>query len=105
MIWILLAIYLFHPAFVVYAGVTNNWNKLRPWMKAYYLPIGVVFGALDIAINFTIGSVLFLQLPSFQHVTLTRRMVAIKAGPDGWRKTIATWICGNLCDVFQIGHC
>ena len=106
-LWILLAVYLFWPSFIFYAGVTNNWDKFRPWQRAYFLPFALPFGALDVAINYTVASLLFLQFPEFsiKQVTLTRRMIALKAGPDGWRKQRAVFICANMCDLFQQGHC
>lgn len=45
-----------------------------------------------------------LRLPLW--ALLTRRCGRYIAGPAGWRRSLALWICRNLLDPFQLGgHC
>lgn len=97
-------IYVFWIIFIVYAGATNNWDKLGKVQKGLLLPLGAVFGAIDVTTNFTLGTLVFLQWPSFAHITLTRRM-HFNRSLGGWRAELAGWICNNMLDPFQSGHC
>lgn len=97
--------YIFYLLFLVYAAAAPKWSTLPIWPKLLLLPIGVVFYVLDVCFNVIIGSLLFLQLPTMKTSTLTKRMAANKSVAYGWRKTLATWICGNLLDPFAQGHC
>lgn len=53
---------------------------------------------LDLLVHFTIGTVLFLELPAKNEYTLSRRIWRLSNGPDGWRKRLATVIRTQLLD-------
>lgn len=64
----------------------------------------VVFGVLCDALLQLVATAVFLDWP--REPVLTQRCSRYIAGPDGWRKTAALWICRSLLDPFQAGgHC
>jgi len=83
--------------------------KLQGRLSRVALVLGFpVYGIgylLDIFVQVTIASVLFLELPKEGLVTgrLTRH---IKRG-HGWRKSLSQWICYHLLDPFDPkgAHC
>jgi hypothetical protein len=68
-------------------------------------PILVMGAALDVFVNVTIASVVFMDLP--RHWLLTQRLADYKANDKNWRGKLATWICHDLLDAFDItgNHC
>jgi hypothetical protein len=65
------------------------------------LVVGVV---LDVAINWTVGTLIFVSPP--KEFLLTARLKRhIREG--GWRGTMARWVCHNFLNVFDPGgsHC
>ncbi len=70
-------------------------------------PLIAVGAVLDVALNITVGTVLFLELPHPKRLFLTARMTRLIREDDGWRGDLAAWICGNLLDAFDPSgkHC
>lgn len=68
-------------------------------------PVYAIGYLLDVFVQMTVASVLFLELPREGLVTgrLTRH---IKRG-HGWRRDLARWICFHLLDPFDPNgtHC
>lgn len=54
--------------------------------------------ALDLIVHFTIGTLLFLELPARKEYTLSRRLWRLSNGPEGWRKRLATKLREELLD-------
>jgi hypothetical protein len=114
MIWTALALYIFYLLFIVYAATAACWSKLKLQLKILLLPLALVAAALDVGVNLTLATVVFLRLPpcwlsweDFRHPirwSLTYRMSLYK-GQGGWRAVIATWVCTYMLDPFQHGHC
>lgn len=69
-----------------------------PWVV-----IGVVF---DVVLHYTLGTLLFVDLPRKGEHLLTKRLQRYMAG-DGWRRKWADWICTHLLDPFDpdMEHC
>ena len=107
--YIALGTYVFWLLAIVYFSAVAKWDQLKWQLKALLLPLGIVFYLFDIAFNFTLGSLIFWQLPSFQAPTLSLRMRDINAAAassgETWRSATAGWICKNMLDIFQQGHC
>jgi len=62
------------------------------------LPFLVVGYVVDALVNIMIASVVFLELP--RSLLLTDRL-EYHLGRDGWRGSLARWICTQLLDVFD----
>lgn len=59
---------------------------------------------VDFAVNITVATVLFLELP--KEGTVTSRVSRHLKESSGWRQKLAKFICGNFLDPFEIGgHC
>jgi len=73
--------------------------------KLLLMPFVLVAVLMDIACQFTVATVLFLEFP--KELLVTGRLQRYNAGEDSWRKTIAEYICNNLLDPFDPtgNHC
>ncbi|CQR43700.1 conserved hypothetical protein [Thiomonas sp. CB3] len=104
-LWVLLLAYLTWGLFLAAMSlVTARRAKTLPRAALIlgYPLVGV--GALcDMALQL-VATAVFMDLP--HEVFLTQRCGRYIAGPPGWRRTAALWICRNLLDPFQLGgHC
>ena len=78
---------IFYAGFQAYASIQNvGWSKVPMFGKVCLLPVGMCFWFLDVMFNATMGSLVFLQLPTMKTSTLSMRLKANIEGPDGWRK-------------------
>lgn len=75
------------------------WNNLHWVLKTHLLPLGAVFIVLDVVVNITIGSLLFLELPRWW--TLSERLNHHALRAHGWRTFMAQWICSRLLNPFD----
>lgn len=63
-------------------------------------PVLLVGLAIDAAVNLTVASVLFLELP--RELTVTARLTRhIEQRPAHWRGRLALWITSHLLDTFD----
>lgn len=69
---------------------------------AYYvvLPFGL---ALDVVMQLTVFSLLFLELP--RELLVTKRLIRHKRAGYGWRYRLAVWICVSLLDPHDPSGC
>ena len=87
----------FYSLFLAYASVQNiGWDKVPLFGKVCVLPVGAFFFCMDVAFNVTFGSLIFLQAPTMKTNTLSKRLAANIAGPDGWRKRLSTVFVDNF---------
>lgn len=104
-LWALLLAYLTWGLFLAAMSLINVRAAGRLPRAALILgyPL-VVLGVLcDVLLNLA-ATLAFLDRP--RELLLTRRCGRYIAGPAGWRRTAALWICRNLLDPFQLGgHC
>jgi len=97
-----------YATFAAYLAVTSLWaakqaHRLNRPLLVLGWPLVIVGGLLDAALNIA-SSAPFLDVP--REVFLTQRCGRYIAGPDGWRRRLALWICRTLLDPFQVGgHC
>lgn len=63
------------------------------------LPVVVVGLLVDIITNWTLAWLIFLDAPQEKYVT--GRLKRYIAGPEGWRKDIALWVCNGRLDFFD----
>lgn len=95
---------------IFYLAVMNlapHRGQLHPVAKAHaYALLGVGL-ALDLVLNFVVGTILFLKHP--QDWLLTGRLTRyIKDEQEArWRRATALWLCRHLLDQFDPkgGHC
>jgi len=69
----------------------------------------------DVIFNFTVASLLFLELPKFRKYKVSNIMIpgpetfsdrcADHLGEPTWRGAIAGWVCNGWLIPFDAGHC
>jgi len=89
--------------YITYASLAFHWPTMTKWKWA--LAPWLLFGlALDVVMNATLFTIVFADLP--REWTLTQRLTRYRAFHDGsWRQRVADYICPNILDIFQSGHC
>ncbi len=100
-------IYIFWWGFLGCAALYGQWHTsaLPIWVKYLAAPGAVFFLVFDVLFNYTIGTVLFLNLPPDGCYTLTRRLTSYLSG-SGYRMRVAHVVCAFLLNPFQVGgHC
>ena len=81
-------------------------SRLTLAAKCFAYPLAFIGVIMDVLLNITVCTVLFLELPSIQQLLLTARLQKhldeMEAGTGSkWRQSIALWICVNLLDSFD----
>ncbi|GAB2181824.1 hypothetical protein DLREEDagrD3_20470 [Denitratisoma sp. agr-D3] len=101
--WLALATYVFYFAFLAVMALRNRWSNLYTVTKVIVIPGVLVAVLFDILFNWTVATVLFLDLP--REATFSQRLGRYIPRSD-WRGSLARWICSRLLDPFEIGgHC
>jgi len=104
-LWVLLLSYLTWGLFL--AAMSLIGARAQGKLPRAALVLGyplVAFGALCDVLLQIVATVVFADWP--REPVLTQRCSRYIAGPPGWRRTAALWICRNLLDPFQAGgHC
>lgn len=76
-----------------------------PWpVRGLSYALLAVMVVADILFNFTIGTVLFLELPQFRRPTFTQRCSRHLSGLF-WRGDLARWFCFGWMNPFEPDHC
>jgi hypothetical protein len=99
-LYVLAYLYCFLIAYITIMGIyrahlTKRLSKPVLILLSPFVALGYVG---DVIANFG-ASFLFMDAPS--EWMFTNRLIRYKAGDDGWRKTVAEYICDGLLDVFD----
>jgi hypothetical protein len=93
--------------FMVVATIANKYGKTTKWV----MPIIVVFVICDWIYNWTLGSILCLQLPKEWDELATKRLKRYKkeydlwdTGIKKWRWHVAFFVC-KLLSQWDEDHC
>jgi hypothetical protein len=96
----------------MYLSVMNlieNKKHLTLTTKCFAYPLALLGIIMDVLLNLTVCTLLFLELPKTWMLTdrLQSHLDDIGGPKDGWRGTLALWICSNLLDPFDARgfHC
>ncbi len=100
-LWMFWALYVF--AMGIYRAQLAG--RLKGVNFVLALPIVIVALAVDVITNLVIAPIVFLDVP--RELLVTSRLIRYMAGPAGWRRTVAMYICDNMLDVFDPNgnHC
>lgn len=97
--------YIFWLLFVMCMGFYSAWPKMPLIAKCLASPAVLFAAVFDVAWNYTLGSVMFLELPPNRAYTFTKR-ISNYLLEQSWRQRVAQFICSHFLDVFQAGgHC
>jgi hypothetical protein len=77
-------------------------HSLHPIAKANAYVLLFIGYVLDVILNITLGTALYLDLP--REWLFTARLQRLKA-KGGWRGDMARWMCDHLLNQFDVGHC
>jgi len=61
-------------------------------------PTVLVMVVVDLLMNITLATLLFVDWP--RELLVTSRLKRYKAGQDGLRKSVATWVCESFLNPF-----
>lgn len=107
LLYVTLWIWVFWALFVMVMGFYRAKLDGRLTGILLYLafPWYVLGWAIDFVSQMTLATVIFLDLP--REALVTTRLQRYVAGPTGWRRSTAVWICESLLDVFDPSgdHC
>lgn len=92
------ALWIFYVAVMHLKRCRDNGTLSRPALYLGY-PVLLVGYLLDVFVQIVPASILFLDLP--REFTLTDRLRRYIAGPEGWRETVAVWMCAHLLNTFD----
>lgn len=93
------ALLVFYVLYIATINIYRDWDSLSVWVQACaFAPLALMI-VLDMAMNFTLFSLFFLDPP--KDAMVTQRLARYRAGPDGWRKTVATAICTQALNPFD----
>jgi len=105
----LLYLWLFWYAYIVVMGL------YRAHLDGRLPRVGYVLGApalavgylMDVLAQYTIASLVFLDLPRRGEHLVTSRLIRYLKRDCGWRYYLAKWLCDHLLDVFDPNgkHC
>lgn len=98
----LYALWLFYLAVMNLKRASDNGGLSRPAM-IFGAPIILIGFSIDVLVNLTVCTVLFVEIP--QEKTVTARLTRHKFHSTGWRQAIAAWVCVNLLDKFDPSGC
>lgn len=104
---ILCYLWVFWGLYVLIMGVyrAHLAGRLTKTTLVLSLPFLALGYLVDIIANIAIASIVFFELP--KEFLVTTRLQRYNRTGTGWRKSLATWICDNLLDVFDPtgSHC
>jgi hypothetical protein len=94
--------YLLWCLFLAVISLKDSWKELSITVKVMSLPIVGVALVVDVLFNI-VSSFVFADIP--REFMFTSRLQRYIATGDGWRYVVAKWICRELLDPFDSGHC
>ncbi len=94
-------LYAFWCAYVLVMGIyrAHLADRLVGLNKVIALPVVAVAYAMDVAANWIIAPLVFLDWP--REALVTSRLIRYKRDDLGWRGRLAGCICERLLDVFD----
>jgi hypothetical protein len=97
------AIATFYFTWVFFAAIMNikrvrDAGKLTRTARALGLPTLAIGLVLDLAVNWLIAPLVFLEAPRVGEWLLSKRITRLIAGGAGWRAKLALWLRMQLLD-------
>ena len=94
-------VYAFFVFYLAAINVVNAYKKgrLSKLSKALCIPVVGVFYAVDVAFNWTLANLLFLDIA--QERTVTERLNRL-ANDGGWRQDLARWFARHWVNPFDL---
>lgn len=100
-------LYAFWCAYVLVMGIyrAHLSKRLTGLNRALAYPVVIAGALMDVAANWIIAPIIFLDRP--REAFVTQRLVRYKAEDQGWRGALAELICDRMLDIFDPSenHC
>lgn len=99
---------LFYFTWVFFAAIMNikrvrDAGKLTRTARVLGMATLAIGLVLDLAVNWLIAPVLFLELPRWREWLLSARITRLIAAGTGWRARLALWLRMQLLDEIDPG--
>jgi hypothetical protein len=103
-------LWIFYGLYVLVMGVyrAKLSGRLSKFSLLLLAPWVVIGWLMDVLVNVTIATVIFVDLPREKLVTDRLQRYIAQPNPKAlWRSTLAIWVCDHLLDVFDPNedHC
>jgi len=98
-----LSLYILWIFYVAVMGLkrANDAKTITKTALCLGYPVLFVGYALDILVNLTIMSLMFLELPKGWTMTGRLKDHIYRGVPGSWREKLAAWFCANLLNTFD----
>ena len=96
------SLYALWLGYVLTMHIVYRWDDLPLASRILGAPAALLAYVLDVFLNWTLCTVLFLDLP--RERTITERLHRYQQRP-GLRARVAAWVCGHLLNPFDPEHC
>lgn len=98
----IVAVYFLWPMYVFCMAMMRAYQSKSVTMFAWCLafPIIVAAIALDVALNFTVFSLMLWGFPLRGEWTFSQRLNRL-VKDDGWRGAVSRWLAANLLDPYD----
>jgi hypothetical protein len=105
--WFLLSMLVLWIFFVNVMTWKHHEEKIPKYLKPILWVIAFIGYIYDIVFNIIYGSIMFLEPPHWERLTLSARLshILIVENDDSWRWKTAYWICTTLIEPWDQGHC
>lgn len=94
-LWAFYALYVFTMS--VYRA--KLLGRLCGLSLVFLYPIVIIAAITDVLCNYTLACVIFLEPP--KELLVTTRLQRHHASGNGWRQSLAAYVCDNLLDPFD----
>jgi hypothetical protein len=102
-------LYSFSSVYLLWLFYLAIMNLKRAKDAGTMTPVALVLGygiavpglLIDIAVNITVGTVLFLDVPRLSRLTLSARMSWYYEHDTGWRRSLSEWFARNLLNTYD----
>lgn len=98
-LYVYIALLVFYILYIAAINIYRDWDTLSAWVQFVAFTPLVLMIILDTVMNFTIFTLLFLDVP--EEMLVTQRLERYRKGADGWRKTAADKICTQALNPFD----
>jgi hypothetical protein len=109
LLWTIGFLWAFWGMYVLVMGIyrAHLSHRLKGLVLVLSLPFVAIGYLMDVLAQYTIASLVFLDLPRRGEHLVTSRLIRYLKRDCGWRYYLAKWLCDHLLDVFDPSgeHC
>lgn len=104
---ILVSTFILWLFFIALTAIVDDKTKQLSDLSLIKRILVIAFVVFDVIYNFTIGTLIFLELPSLKRKTLTLRLryILFTKAEWEWRFKLAYFMCKYMIEPFDWGHC